>query len=262
MSSGGGFQVLIPARYQAHRLPGKLLLEIEGKTILQRTWERACRSTAEQVRIVTDDPRIYTAATGFGAQVLQSVQAHASGTERLSEAVQLLELPANALVVNVQGDEPLIPPAVIDQAAACLEASPEAEIATAWTPIATVEELLSPDVVKLMADARECAAYFSRAPIPWAREAFADGMPRTLPPQFSWRRHLGIYAYRVRVLQGWRQMPPSPWEQAERLEQLRALWHGMTVQLFEVCEPAPPGVDTEEDLEALRAQVRIADAGG
>lgn len=245
------FHVIIPARFASTRLPGKPLLDIAGKPMIQRVWEQACKSNAASVTVATDDQRIADACVGFGAAVVLTRAEHPSGTDRLQEVVTQLGLDADACVVNVQGDEPLIPPALIDQVAATLLAQPQASMATLAEPLADLESLFNPNVVKLVTDHQGFALYFSRAPMPWARDAFAQE-PRTLPADLPFRRHIGLYAYKVRFLHDYVTWPASPLELAESLEQLRALWFGSRIQVADACEVPPAGVDTQADLERVR----------
>lgn len=245
------FIVVIPARHGSSRLPGKPLLELAGKPMVQRVWEQACQSDAGRVIIATDDQRIRDVARGFGAEVCLTATRHSSGTDRLEEVAQQLGFAPGAVVVNVQGDEPRIPPAVIDQVAANLSAHPEASVATLCAPLETLEELRNPNAVKVVMDERGIALYFSRAPIPWPRDAMAEGSEGL--PLGNWWRHLGLYAYRCEFLHRFVHWPPSPLEQLEQLEQLRALSQGERIHVAPACEPVPPGVDTAEDLARVRA---------
>lgn len=246
------FCVVIPARYASTRLPGKPLLDIAGKPMIQRVYERACASSATRVVIATDDSRIVEAAAGFGAEVLMTSADHVSGTDRIEEVARLLGLPADDIVVNVQGDEPLVPPAVIDQVAGNLAANQSAGIATLCEPLESVEDLFNPNIVKLVADAAGFALYFSRAAIPWDRDEFADGQPGD-DVTIEARRHLGIYAYRVSLLHDFVQWPVAELEQKESLEQLRAMVNGTRIHVAEAVEAVPPGVDTAADLELVRS---------
>lgn len=246
------YSVIIPARYGSSRLLGKPLLDIGGKPMIQRVYERACSSSASRVVIATDDERIAEAAGAFGAEVCMTSAEHPSGTDRIEEVTRRLGLGEDEIVVNVQGDEPLIPPAVIDQVAANLAASPDAGIATLCEPIVGSAELFNPNVVKVVADDTGHALYFSRAPIPWNRDAWAAGQPPAGSPVDA-RRHLGIYAYRVSFLRGFVTWPPARLEQMEALEQLRAMAQGVTIHVADACETVPGGVDTSEDLEQVRA---------
>ncbi|MCB1703344.1 MAG: 3-deoxy-manno-octulosonate cytidylyltransferase [Halioglobus sp.] len=245
------YTVVIPARYGSTRLPGKPLLDIHGKPMVQRVWEQARRSGAARVVIATDDARIVAAAEAFGAEVCMTRAEHPSGTDRLQEVAVALDLPDDHIVVNVQGDEPLIPPQVIDQVAANLQRHADAGIATLSERIAGIAELTSPNVVKVVSNAHGMALYFSRAPVPFPRDAFmADS--DSMPGVGDWYRHIGIYAYRTAFLHQYVSWPPAPQEQLECLEQLRALHHGIGIHVDEAGAAVPAGVDTREDLEAVR----------
>nr|WP_314563960.1 3-deoxy-manno-octulosonate cytidylyltransferase [uncultured Pseudomonas sp.] len=245
------FTVVIPARLASTRLPNKPLLDIAGKPMIQHVWEQARRSGAEQVVVATDHDDILRACEGFGARVLLTRGDHASGTDRLAEVAELLGLAADALVVNVQGDEPLIPPAVIDQVANNLAAHSEAGVATLAEPITDVDSLFNPNVVKVSTDRNGLALTFSRAPLPWARNAFAADRAQ-LPQGFPYRRHIGIYAYRAGFLADFVSWGPCALEETEALEQLRALWHGVRIHVADALEAPQAGVDTREDLERVR----------
>lgn len=246
------YTVIIPARYGSSRLPAKPLLEIAGRPMIQHVCERAARSRAERVVVATDDRRIFEAVDGFGAEVLMTSTDHQSGTDRLQEAAKALGLGRDDIVVNVQGDEPLIPPQVIDQVAGNLAANPHCAIATLCEPIATLELFLDPNAVKVVFAADGRALYFSRAPIPWPRDAFAQSRER-LPEDFVAWRHIGIYAYRVEFLQRFVDWRLDPLEATECLEQLRALAHGVGIHVERACESIPAGVDTRDDLARVRA---------
>lgn len=245
------FVVVIPARYASTRLPGKPLQDIAGKPMIQHVWEQACKSSAQRVVIATDEPLIVAACQNFGAEVLLTRADHASGTDRLAEVAAQLELPDAAIVVNVQGDEPLIPPTLIDQVALNLAAHPEAGIATLAESIHTIETLFNPNVVKVSADINGLALTFTRAPLPWARDALALSR-ESLPAGVAYRRHIGIYAYRAGFLHNFVAWGPCALETTESLEQLRALWHGVRIHVADVSEAPPTGVDTVEDLERVR----------
>ncbi|MBP0048665.1 3-deoxy-manno-octulosonate cytidylyltransferase [Marinobacterium sp. AK62] len=246
------FSVIIPARYASSRFPGKPLADLNGKPMVQHVYERACESEATRVVIATDDQRIADAARGFGAEVCMTSPDHPSGTDRLQEVVKTLGFYNDDIVVNVQGDEPMVPPRIINQVAHNLMALPDAGIATLSEPIETVEALLNPNVVKVVSDYRGMAMYFSRAPIPWPRDAFmqADGQS-TMPTGFDWQRHIGLYAYRVKMLNDFVRWDPAPLEQTECLEQLRALWNGVGIHVAAADETPPAGVDTPEDLARI-----------
>jgi 3-deoxy-manno-octulosonate cytidylyltransferase (CMP-KDO synthetase) len=245
------YTVVIPARYGSTRLPGKPLLEIHGKSMVHRVWEQARLSAAERVVIATDDVRIFDAARAFGAQVCMTSTEHPSGTDRLQQVVAELNLPMDHIIVNVQGDEPLIPPEVINQVATNMVAHPRAGMATLCEDIATIEDLTNPNVVKVVSDARGMALYFSRAPIPWPRDAFLQGQG-TMPRSGTWYRHIGIYAYRTEFLHQFVSWPPAPPEQLECLEQLRALHNGVSIHVDRAVLSVPGGVDSEDDLALVR----------
>ena len=247
------FTVVIPARYASTRFPGKPLVELAGKTMVQHVYERSLESGASRVIVATDDPRIESVAKGFGAEVCMTSADHPSGTDRLQEVVNKIGLADHEIVVNVQGDEPLIPAKLIDQVADNLAAHQDAGISTLAEPIETKTDLLNPNVVKVVTDIRGMALYFSRAPIAWPRDRMAnDELPETLPSLFAWRRHIGIYAYRVGFLNAYVQWSPAPIEKTESLEQLRALFNGVSIHVANAVEAPPAGVDTPEDLERLK----------
>ncbi|MFL3655262.1 MAG: 3-deoxy-manno-octulosonate cytidylyltransferase [Halioglobus sp.] len=249
------YTVVIPARYGSTRLPGKPLLEIQGKTMVQRVWEQAGLSGAERVVIATDDHRILEVAQAFGAQVCMTSVEHVSGTDRLQQVVAELGLAADHIVVNVQGDEPLIPPQVIDQVAANLSGHPHASIATLCEDIDNIEDLINPNVVKVVTDAQGMALYFSRAPIPWPRDAFTDTRD-VMPVGGNWYRHIGLYAYRVGFLHQFVNWPPAPEEHLESLEQLRALHNGVGIHVDRAVHTVPAGVDTHDDLVLVRTVLK------
>ncbi|RBH55671.1 MULTISPECIES: 3-deoxy-manno-octulosonate cytidylyltransferase [Pseudomonas] len=245
------FVVVIPARFSSTRLPAKPLQLIAGKPMIQHTWEQACKSSAQRVVVATDDVRIVEACRAFGAEVLLTREDHESGTDRLAEVATLLGLAADDIVVNVQGDEPLIPPVVIDQVAANLAAHSEARMATLAEPIHDVETLFNPNVVKVVSDINGLALTFSRATLPWARDDFAISREQ-LPSGIPFRRHIGIYAYRAGFLHDFVSWGPCWLETTERLEQLRALWHGVRIHVADALEAPPTGVDTAQDLDRVR----------
>ena len=258
-ADGVRFTVLVPARYASSRLPGKPLADLGGKPMVVRVAERARQSGAQRVVVATDDARIEEAARAHGVDALMTRADHASGTDRLAEAATRLALPDDDIVVNVQGDEPLLEPALMRRVATTLAASRDAAIATACHPIAERDEAFNPNVVKVVLDARRNALYFSRAPIPWAREAFAAAPP-VLPADLPIYRHCGLYAYRVAFLRAFPTLSPAPLETFEALEQLRALWHGYRI-VVEVADGAPaPGIDTPDDLARARRLPEFAGA--
>lgn len=252
------FRVAIPARFASTRLPGKVLAPIAGLPMIEHVHRLAVRSGALEVVVATDDERVRAACAGFGAEVEMTSASHPSGTDRIAELARRRAWAADSIVVNVQADEPLMPPALIGQAAALLAGDPGADIATLCTPIATLEEYLDPNVVKVVIRADGRALYFSRAPIPWNRDAAPAGLASQQGYRGCWR-HIGIYAYRLDALLRLASMPPSALEQLERLEQLRALQSGIAIVVAECCATPGPGVDTAADLaqvERLMAAAR------
>jgi 3-deoxy-manno-octulosonate cytidylyltransferase (CMP-KDO synthetase) len=243
-----GFRIVIPARYGASRLPGKPLRRLAGRPLIEHVHGVAQSSGAERVVIATDDARIVEVAEGFGAEVCLTSTEHASGTDRLAEVVELLDWPNQTVVVNLQGDEPLLPAALLTGIADALRDHPDAGIATLCSAIHDPDELFDPNVVKVVRDAVGAALYFSRAPIPWSRDGFAAGRPSTLPSGAHWWRHIGVYAYRVEALRAYPRLPASALEATEMLEQLRALAAGIRIQVLETTGVPPAGVDTEADL--------------
>lgn len=243
------FVAIIPSRYGATRLPGKPLLDIAGAPMVKHVWWRAKESRAVRVVVATDDARIQ-AALGKDAEVVMTDPGHLSGTDRLADVVDQLGLSDDTLVVNVQGDEPLIPARLIDQVAQALAEAPKASVATLAEPVDSLEAILDPGVVKVVRNVDGAALYFSRAPIPWNRDHFHQ--PSSPPVLDVWLRHIGIYAYRASFLRAFRGWEPSSLEQQEQLEQLRALHHGHVIQVALACAPNPPGVDTVEDLNRVR----------
>lgn len=240
--------VVIPARYASTRLPGKALLDLKGKSLIERVYECAHQSRAERIIIATDDPRIEQAAKSFGAEVCMTSESHNSGTERLAEVIELLDIDRNEVVVNLQGDEPLMPGALIDQVGDTLMQS-EAPMATACHEIESLEEVGNPHVVKVVTDSEGYALYFSRAAIPFVRD---NPRPGTLMPG-TYYRHIGIYAYRAEFMKRYVSWPACPIERHESLEQLRVLWHGERIAVCQAKEMPGPGIDTPEDLQRVLA---------
>lgn len=252
-----GFIVVIPARYHSSRLPGKPLANIAGAPMIQRVWHQACASRADRVVIATDDARIEAVSVAFGAEVVRTSPDHPNGTSRLSEVVNMLRLPPDICIVNVQGDEPLLPPALINQVADALMARPGVAIATLAEPIDDLDTLARTSVVKVVRDAREHALYFSRAPVAWPRDSFgADVFERPKDPlpavEIPWLRHIGLYAYRASFLTDYAALTISPLEQLEQLEQLRALYYGYDIHVGLSPVAYPAGVDTPEDLARVQ----------
>lgn len=245
------FKVVIPARLGSTRLPRKVLREIGGKPVVRHVWEVARRSGADEIVVATDSDEVLQVCRSFGAEAQLTSPQHQSGTDRTNEIARSHGWDARTVVVNLQGDEPLMPPALVRQAAELLTGDAEAHIASLCHPIHALEEWLNPNVVKLVMDRRGYALYFSRAPIPWKR----DGATREAPlmPDGLAFRHIGLYAYRVAALAEFSQLPPAPLEECEALEQLRALTHGFRIRMGIVENPPPRGIDTEDDLKAVAA---------
>lgn len=246
------FTVLIPARLASTRLPDKPLADLCGEPMVVRVARRALASGAERVVVAADDVRIVDACQAHGIVALLTRQDHPSGSDRLAEACAQLGLPDDAIVVNVQGDEPLIDPSLIDAVAETLRTHPDAAMSTAAHAIESLEEFLNPNVVKTVLDAQGNALYFSRAPIPWWRDGFAATGPTSLPSAPAPLRHIGIYGYRAGFVQRFPTLAPAPVEATEALEQLRALWHGHRIAVHVSAHAPGPGVDTPEDLARVR----------
>ncbi len=243
------FTVVIPARYSSTRLPGKPLADIGGKPMVQWVYEQAIQAGAQDVIIATDDERVSAAVDKFGGKVCMTSPNHESGTERLAEVVEKMAIPADHIIVNVQGDEPLIPPAIIRQVADNL-AGCDAPMATLAVEIESQDEVFNPNAVKVVVDSHGYAMYFSRATIPWDRDNFADQAKNIVNPLM---RHIGIYAYRAGFINTYVNWAPSALEQIECLEQLRVLWYGEKIHVAVASEAPSAGVDTLEDLESVRA---------
>ena len=250
------FSVVIPARYASTRLPGKPLQDIAGKPMVQHVYQQALKSSASEVLVATDDARILAAVEAFGGRAVMTSDSHESGTDRLQEVAAKMGWADDHIVVNVQGDEPLIPPQVIDQVATLINSGSAADVATLCEAIHSYDDLMNPSVVKVVADHHQRALYFSRAPIPWDRDAFAAGSQQLSVGQY-WR-HIGIYAYRVSTLNAFVGWPLAPLEAIEKLEQLRVMANGGSIAVAETCQAIPGGVDTPADLERVRAFI----AGG
>ncbi|NDZ11345.1 3-deoxy-manno-octulosonate cytidylyltransferase [Variovorax sp. WS11] len=247
------FSVLIPARLASTRLPDKPLADIAGVPMVVRVAQRARQSGAERVVVAADDARIVSACEAHGVEVLLTRTDHPSGSDRLAEACVQLGLADDEIVVNVQGDEPLIDPALIDAVAETLTSHPDAAMSTAAHAIDSLEDFLNPNVVKTVLDARGNALYFSRAPIPWWRDGFAKNGPTALPTSPAPLRHIGIYGYRAAFVRQFPSLPPAPVEATEALEQLRAQWHGHRIAVHVSAHAPGPGIDTPEDLTRVRA---------
>lgn len=244
------FTVIIPARYASSRLPRKPLLEIAGKPMIQWVWEKACLAGAARVIIATDHQEIFDTATAFGAEVCMTSDQHNSGTERLAEVIEKMAIGDDEIIVNVQGDEPLIPPEIVAQVAQNLDKN-QVNMATLAVKLESKEELFNPNVVKTLTDQNGMALYFSRAPIPFARDHFAECDDEFVKSQ-NYLRHIGIYAYRAGFVKQYIAWQPTALEQLESLEQLRALWYGEKIHLEQAKQAPAVGVDTAEDLERVR----------
>jgi len=247
------FTVVIPARIGSTRLPRKVLRPLAGQPLLWHVWQRALESGAARVLIATDSEEVALVAEDFGAEFMLTQAEHASGSDRVAEVVRRLDLPDEAIVVNLQGDEPLMPPALLAQVARL--AARHAGWATLCWPIVDADQWLDPHVVKVVPDAQGRALYFSRAPIPWERDALEVEEARE--PR-AWR-HIGLYAWPVAVLQRFVSLPLAPLEQLEKLEQLRGLWHGLPIWVEAAVQEPPPGVDTERDFERVLGRMLAAE---
>lgn len=245
------FTVVIPARFSSSRLPGKPLADIAGKSMIERVYLCARASAAARVVVATDDSRIVDAVQAFGGEACLTSPHHESGTDRLEEVAGYLALGDEEIIVNLQGDEPMMPAAVINQVAENLARHPEASCATLAEPIVQLTEVFNPNAVKVVADHAGFALYFSRAPIPWDRETYQQSRTGTAPPLA--RRHIGIYAYRVALLREFVQWPVAALEAMEKLEQLRILANGHRIHVDSAVAAVAGGVDTPEDLERVRA---------
>ena len=246
------YRVVIPARYGSTRLPGKPLIDLAGKPMIVRVAEQALTSSTSGVVVATDDSRVVDALRGSGAEAMLTRSDHRSGSDRVMEVVEAKGWPDDEIVVNVQGDEPLIPPVVIDQVAALID--DECDVATLGEPITEPADVFDPNIVKVVADRRRRAIYFSRAPIPWHRDGFGGGPPARIGT--AWRRHIGIYAYRAGALRAFVSYPPSPLEKLEALEQLRLMEHGHAIAVAEADAPVPGGVDTPADVDRVLGVLR------
>ena len=250
MSHSPEYSVVIPARYESQRLPGKALLDIAGKPLIQRVWECAVRSAAAEVLIATDNEKIVAAGESFGARVIMTANTHTSGSDRIAECADILNWDDDQVIVNLQGDEPLMPPECLEQVANLLISDETADAASLYWPINNEEEVMDPNAVKVVTDQNDRALMFSRSPIPHPRE-YAS-IAQALEAGLQWRRHLGLYAYRAASLRKFTQIEPAPLELAEHLEQLRILESGGVIAMGRARSHIPAGVDTPEDLERMR----------
>ena len=245
------YRIVIPARMASERLPGKPLLPIAGRSLLEHVWRRAKESAAEEIVIATDSGEILESAHAFGARAVLTSPDHSSGSDRIAECAEQLGWSDDSLLVNLQGDEPLMPPACLDQAAELLRSDAAADVASLYWPIADAAEVDDPNAVKVVVGLDGAALYFSRAPVPHPRGL--DGAAEGLAAGIGWNRHIGLYAYRVGALRAFTAWNPTPLEQAEKLEQLRFLEHGRRIVMAKAAERIPAGVDTPEDLRRVRA---------
>ena len=248
------FAVVIPARFASTRLPGKLLEDLKGKTILERVYDCAVKANARQVIVATDNDRIAEVVKGFGGDVCMTADTHQSGTQRVAEVVQVRKIAPETIIVNLQGDEPFMPSACIEQVASLLQERKSVEMATLCTPLTSNDEVFDSNVVKVVTNKANEALYFSRATIPWFR---GDYEQRELKQQHldNTYRHIGIYAYRASFIQQYINYDPSPLEQIEMLEQLRVLWYGHKIIVANAIQIPGPGIDTAADLEKARSLI-------
>ena len=245
-----GYHIVIPARLASQRLPGKPLVMIAGRPLIEHVWRRACEANAGSVVIATDSEQIFQAAASFGAEAVMTDAGHESGSDRIAECVDLKGWDDQTLIVNLQGDEPLMPPACLEQVAGLLQQDRSADVASLYWPINTVVEVEDPNVVKAVVDQQGAALYFSRSVIPFPRGA--SGVGQALAAGVSWKRHIGLYAYRAGALRAFAGMQATPLESLEKLEQLRFLESGRRIVMARASEFIPAGVDTPEDLERVQ----------
>ena len=248
------YHIVIPARFASERLPGKVLLDLDGQPMLQHVWQRAMESSAESVVIATDDERIAEVAESFGATAVLTSANHQSGSDRIAECAAHLGWPDDYLVVNLQGDEPLMPPACLDQLAWLLDERMDCEVASLYWPISDAEEVGNPNAVKVVVDADGTALFFSRSPIPYPR-GYAD-IEEAILQGVEWKRHLGLYAYRLKALRQYTNAEPTPLEKVERLEQLRIMEQGGRIAMAQASQFIQAGIDTAEDLERAREIIK------
>ncbi len=246
------YKIVIPARYGSSRLPGKPLLELAGKPMIQHVYERALATGVSDIVIATDDERIRAAAAGFGAEVVMTSPDHENGTERIAEVAQVKGWEDDAVIVNLQGDEPLIPQSLIETTAASLIDYPEAGMSSVCTPLEHHADAFDPNVVKVVLDREHFAMYFSRASIPWDRDLYKHGTEK-MTSRMPVYRHIGMYGYRVSFLHRYSGMDACPLEGTESLEQLRALWYGVRIHMSVIPEPPGHGVDTQADIDRVAA---------
>lgn len=244
-----GYHIVIPARMASHRLPGKPLIAIGGRSLVEHVYRQACKAVAQSVVIATDSDEIHDAVERFGGDAVMTSPDHQSGSDRIAECVDIMGWPDDTLVVNLQGDEPLMPPACLDQAAELLHQAPDADAASLYWPIDTPGEVHDSNVVKVVVSGEGRALYFSRSVIPYPRNVSVEA---AMQAGARWNRHIGLYAYRAGALRAFTKMQASPLESLEKLEQLRFLEAGRRIVMERACEFIPAGVDTVEDLERVR----------
>ncbi|MBN2864843.1 MAG: 3-deoxy-manno-octulosonate cytidylyltransferase [Thiotrichales bacterium] len=245
------FTVIIPARFESSRLPGKPLMDIHGKPMIQWTWLQAKKSGADRIIIATENAEVARVCEGFGAEVCLTGNHHTSGTERIAEVIDLAHIQGDDIIVNVQGDEPMLPPELIHQVADGLSDHPEISMATLCETIDDMETVFNPHAVKVCRDVANRAINFSRAPLPWSRDTFVEDV-KTLPENWAYKRHIGLYAYRAGFVKQYVSWPECDLEHVEKLEQLRVLWHGEKILVLDALCDAGVGVDTQADLERVR----------
>ncbi|PHS22896.1 MAG: 3-deoxy-manno-octulosonate cytidylyltransferase [Methylophaga sp.] len=250
------FKVVIPARYSSSRLPGKPLLDISGKPMIQHVYQRAQESHATHIIIATDDERIERVATAFGADVCMTRNDHLSGTDRLAEVVAKRQFADEDIIINIQGDEPCLPASLINQVADDLQQHPDADMASLYNQITQEKHVFDPNAVKVIMDKQGYALYFSRAPIPWMRDHFDQ--QSTLPPELPHYRHIGLYGYRASFLKHYTDLEPCVLEQEESLEQLRVLYNGHNIHLTQAMINPGHGIDTQDDLDEVRKTLNLA----
>ncbi len=243
--------VIIPARFASTRLPGKALIDIAGKPMVQHVYERALEAFLDTVLVATDDKRIVDVVNKFGGKVTLTKSTHQSGTERIAEVIEQFQFDDDDIVINLQGDEPLMPPCLICQVAEDLKALSSVSVSTLCERIETIDEVFNPDIVKVLMNQDGFAINFSRAPLPWYRDGFSLDSKK-LPDDFKFYRHIGMYAQRVEFIKKYVAWDPSPIEKIESLEQLRVLWYGEKIHVAVACEKPGSGIDTPEDLEIVR----------
>jgi 3-deoxy-manno-octulosonate cytidylyltransferase (CMP-KDO synthetase) len=250
------FKVVIPARYQSSRLPGKPLLEIAGKPMIEHVYRQAEKSHAEEIIVATDDQQIYDVVNAFGGQACMTADTHQSGTDRLAEVVSIKQWADDDIIVNVQGDEPEMPAVLISQVADDMASHTDALMTTLSVPIENFDDVIDPNVVKVVTDQQGYAQYFSRAPIPWHRDDFNNGLNQPANLEL-FARHIGLYAYRAGFLKEFVNWSAAPTEKIESLEQLRVLWHGKKIHVSSAKAPPGIGVDTQADLDRVNELFEI-----